>query len=119
MKTATRANPLNLLILALLCVLAPARAQSVQWTPLQPSPRWEHAMAYDAARGVTVLFGGSGGGYNDETWEWNGTTWNQRAVPGPSPRAGHTMAYDAARGVTVLFGGYNGSAYNGETWEWN
>jgi hypothetical protein len=29
-------------------------------------------MAYDSARGVTVLFGGltnSGGGYNGETWE--------------------------------------------------
>ena len=74
-------------------------------------------MAYDAARGVTVLFGGyKGRDTDDETWEWNGTAWTQRVVAGPSPRRGHAMAYDAARGVTVLFGGINGSAINCETW---
>ncbi len=87
-----------------------------------PSPRYQHTMAYDAARGVTVLFGGNTtGGYNDETWEWNGSTWTQRVVNGPSARANHAMAYDSGRGATVLFGGYtNGSnGANGETWEWN
>ncbi len=94
----------------------------------RPSARLNHAMAYDSARGVVVMFGGSGGTpreYNAETWEWNGTNWTQRAIGGPSPtrRDGHKMAYDAARGVTVLFGGETGSyanaSYNGETWEWN
>ncbi|HMN40314.1 MAG TPA: kelch repeat-containing protein [Phycisphaerales bacterium] len=79
-------------------------------------------MAYDAARDVTVLFGGHDAtGALGETWEWNGTVWAQRLVTGPSPRALTAMAYDSARGVTVLFGGYAGanSDLNGETWEWN
>jgi len=75
-------------------------------------------MAYDAARGVTVLFGG----FSNETWEWDGTTWRMHAVVGPSARMGHAMVYDAARGVVVLFGGQTGSAEyqnSAETWEWN
>ena len=79
-------------------------------------------MAFDTARGVTVLFGGytglSGDGRDGETWEWNGTVWNQRMVIGPAPRADHAMVYDPARAVTVLFGG---SPFDAQslTWEWN
>jgi hypothetical protein len=83
-------------------------------------------MAFDAARGVTVLFGGyDGSNSNGETWEWNGAAWSQRLVSGPSPRANHAMAYDSRRGVTILSGGesigVNGSfpIYSNETWEWN
>ena len=33
-------------------------------------------MAYDSARGVTVLYGGyNGSTYMTDTWEWNGTVW--------------------------------------------
>ncbi len=107
------------------CVLAPnaALAQSVEWSQRVvsgPSARVQHAMAYDAARGITVLFGGNNRtGHNAETWEWNGTAWTQRVVSGPSARSSHAMAYDAARGVTVLFGGSDAIARNAETWEWN
>jgi hypothetical protein len=72
-------------------------------------------MAYDAARGVSVLFGGYAAGYASDTWEWDGSEWTLRVVAGPSPRIGHAMAYDSARGVTVLFGGDR----FGETWEWD
>jgi len=83
-------------------------------------------MAYDAGRGVSVLFGGltncalfnSGDGYSGETWEWNGSAWTLRSASGLSPRVWHAMAYDSARGMTVLFGGYTaGGLLNGETWE--
>jgi hypothetical protein len=84
-----------------------------------PSPRSSHAMAYDSARGVTVLFGGYTGTYNGETWEFDGNTWTRRVVDGPSPRTGHAMAYDSGRGVTVLFGGRFGNTYLGDTWEWD
>ena len=88
-----------------------------------PSARFGHALAYDAARGVTVLFGGyAGQAYDGQTWEWNGGgngLWTLRANTGPSPRFGLAMAYDAARGQTILFGGSDGSGYNGQTWEWN
>ncbi len=90
-----------------------------------PTPRWNHAMAYDSIRGVTVLFGGYHGvpNFYGDTWEWNGSTWILRATTGPSPRVGHAMAYDSARGVTVLFGGFSGDDLNryyyGDTWEWD
>src|SRR5205085_12529 len=70
-----------------------------------PSPRESHAMAYDAAQGVTVLFGGYNAGYRGDTWEWNGSTWTQRSSSGPSARYSHAMDNDASRAVTVLFGG--------------
>jgi len=77
-------------------------------------------MAYDSVRGVTVLFGGLDANYhNDETWEWNGTSWTLKSSTGPSARHSHAMAYDDANGVTVLFGGEDESFLDGETWEWD
>src|SRR5258708_37494930 len=81
-------------------------------------------MAYDTARGVTILFGGYLGesSYSDETWEWDGNgggAWAHRTLSGPSAQVSQAMAYDAARGVPVLFGGsINANPYLvGETWE--
>lgn len=91
-----------------------------------PRPRYQHGMAYDEARGVTVLFGGQlrGNIPNGETWEWNGNTWFLMTTNGPSPRYGISMAYDSTRAKTLLFGGNvnnTGSAtdYRRETWEWD
>ena len=64
-------------------------------------------MAYDAATGTVVLFGGDGSsGDLGDTWTWNGTTWTEQ-TPATSPpaRESATMAYDAATGTVVLFGG--------------
>ena len=65
-------------------------------------------MAYDSARGVTVLFGGllAGGQQSiGDTWEWNGSNWLQREVSGPAPRHAHAMAFDSSRNVITLVGG--------------
>ena len=96
------------------------------WTNVSPTTRptlrFQHAMAYDSQRGVTVLFGGYDANFNDlsDTWEWNGTTWTQVATTGPTARRQHTMAYDSQRGVSVVFGGFTGF-FNplGDTWEWD
>ena len=42
-----------------------------------PSARGGSAMAYDAARGRVVLFGGADvdGTPLGDTWTWDGTTW--------------------------------------------
>ncbi len=83
------------------------------------------AMAYDSARGVSVLFGGGIGSnvHVGNTWEWDGMAWSLRSTGGPAPRAFHSMAYDSARGVTVLFGGEpsvsGGATFFSDTWEWN
>ncbi len=87
-----------------------------------PVSRSQHAMAYDAGRGVTLLFGGSQDGLHEmaDTWTWNGTAWTQMMSSVPNGgRLGHSMTYDSVRGVTVLFGGeVMGQAVN-DVWEWD
>ena len=63
-------------------------------------------MAYDAATGQVVLFGGSNGSNLGDTWTYNGTTWTQQSpASSPSARYDSTLAYDATTGQVVLFGG--------------
>ncbi|MBI1849031.1 MAG: hypothetical protein HYR85_01675 [Planctomycetes bacterium] len=88
-----------------------------------PSARNGHQLAYDSARGRTVLFGGIDaiGTASTETWEWDGTNWIL-ASPATSPpgRYLHGMAYDSARGRTVMFGGFVGFGNPvNDTWEWD
>jgi len=84
-----------------------------------PASRFDHAMAYDSARGRVVLFGGdSGNGSFGDTWEWNGAAWiNKTPAAGPSSRAGHAMAYDSARGRVTMAGAGNGLLV--DTWVWD
>jgi hypothetical protein len=97
-----------------------------------PSPRRNHAMAFDSVRNVVVLFGGEQGGdngpehYFDDTWEWDGITWTNVSPAGnsgtdyPSARRGHAMVFDSDRGVVVLFGGeFNESENYSDIWEWD
>ena len=64
------------------------------------------AIAFDAARGQMVLFGGATGSRTDETWLLQGTDWIKATpVTKPSPLSFHAMAYDAFRREIVLFGG--------------
>ncbi len=89
-----------------------------------PSARTGAAMVWDGATQQLLLFGGStkpfsGGGYQADTWTWNGATW-KRLHPAVSPPARHNadLVYDQARHRVILFGGYDG-AYLGDTWAWN
>ena len=75
-------------------------------------PGYQHfAMAFDEARGETVLFGGCCEETEDsgETWIWNGQRWKKREVAPdaqrPSGRTQPAMAYDSLRREVVLFGG--------------
>ena len=91
------------------------------WTQKQdvgPSARSGHAMAYDAARGRTLIFGGDAGGgaVLGDSWSWDGEYWTQVADIGPSARAGHAMAFDAARNVILLFGGMG---MHHDSWTWS
>ena len=95
----------------------------LNWTQQAPatSPpaRVSAPMAYDAATGNVVLFGGLGNrNVLNSTWTWDGSTWTKQA-PKTSPlaRSGASMAYDAATGNAVLFGG-QGGAFLGDTWTW-
>ena len=60
---------------------------------MAPSARSEHAMAFDPARGVIVLFGGKAadGMLLGDTWEWNGSAWTEdKPSSSPSPAIGPT-----------------------------
>ena len=94
------------------------------WTQRHPatSPpaRSLASMAYDAATGNVVLFGGVGrdGGASGDTWVWDGTTWTQQhPATSPPARAAASMAYDAATGNVVLFSARFGVP--GDTWAWD
>ena len=79
-------------------------------------------MAYDAATGEVVLFGGysDSQGPSHSTWTWNGTTWTKEHPATFPHREYSAMAYDAATGTVVLFGGSgSGQIYLSSTWTWN
>ena len=88
-----------------------------------PQARYNHAMAYDEASGMTLLFGGYGldGTPNlPDTWGWNGNTktWELLNEWPEGARRGHTMVYDSVHQKTVMFGGFNGSRLN-DSYTWN
>jgi len=101
------------------------------WSPItvtpaiKPSPRVSAAMAYDAAFGRVVLYGGSVGGMPvGDLWEWDGEAarWNELdagASPrSPGSRMQHRLVYDAHRDCLVLFGGASLTEEPRELWEW-
>jgi hypothetical protein len=101
------------------------------WTEQSPatSPpaRSGASMAYDAATGTMVLFGGETMPGNDnsaDTWTWDGSTWTEQSpATSPPARSGAPMAYDAATGTVVLFGGVGGPpgppVWLRGTWTWS
>jgi len=84
-----------------------------------PSARSGHAMVYDEARRVVLLFGGSGPSTLGDLWSWDGTRWMRLSTTGPSARDDAVLVYDAARQRTVLFGGRSGQTLLNDTWEWD
>lgn len=116
--------------LLLLLIAVEAGAQTTgNWThqiPQRfPSARSGHGMAYDAAHGQVILFGGDDPVQESDTWAWDGSNWNAKSPQAkPSARDSFGMAYDAARGQIVLFGGA-GPPVNfapgslNDTWVWD
>ncbi|MEM9072441.1 MAG: DUF4215 domain-containing protein [Myxococcota bacterium] len=97
-----------------------------RWIEIQtrsPGSRLDHALTYDAARRVVVLFGGRSNGSTgmgppprvlSETWELRGARW-ERGPMGPALEM-MAFAYDAAREETVVFGGRSPTTLSTETW---
>lgn len=94
------------------------------WTTLAPgvapAARSRPAMAFDAARGVTVLHGG-GTAFYDDTWVWNGTTWFQHSPAHvPPTRFAAAMCFDPQRQYVVMFGGFDAAGIDlADVWEWD
>ncbi len=86
--------------------------------PSLPPTRMAASLAYDAARRVTVMFGGQNGADRcthailcGDTWTWDGSAWRDATpAPGtcaeePGARFAAGMVYDEARGQVVMFAG--------------
>lgn len=77
-------------------------------------------LAHDSRRSKTVLFGGESlQGEVSDTWEWDGSGWQQVATDGPSPRRDYAMTYDADAGRVLLFGGRSGGVELQDAWQWD
>jgi hypothetical protein len=76
-----------------------------------PPGRAHFGMAYDARSQRVVIFGGlaraAGRSYRaaNDTWAWDGKTWQQLSDSGPSPRTHIRMAFDRQTNRIVVFGG--------------
>lgn len=115
-----------LALLGLLAVPTFASAAGGAWVHRSPSTsptaHWAGVMAYDAASGQTILFGGATGlGPSNETWVWDGTNWTQLApATSPPARFDDSMAYDPATGQLILYGGVGSGGVNlNDTWTWD
>src|SRR5262245_29978016 len=96
------------------------RWDGATWTPLAisgPSMRCDNAMAYDAARNVSVSFGGYTQNVHNDTWLFDGA-WTA-AAGGPPGRADAGIAFDAAHGLTVMLGGLGSGGVLNDMWSWD
>ncbi len=111
-------------------VLAPASlCAQVQpnWTALRDTPaqsRGQAAMAYDAARGNVLLFGGRSDGFGTsllgDTWTFDGVRWQRHLVnTAPAPRYDAATTYDSLRQEVLLFGGTDDTRVFADLWAWN
>jgi hypothetical protein len=75
------------------------------------APGGGRALAYDAARHVTVLVD------NQSTWAWDGQSWTTLAASPLGPFDDASLAFDSDRDVCVLFAGPDFEY--GRTFEWN
>jgi hypothetical protein len=88
-----------------------------------PSPRVSASIAVLGDRvvlyGGTTTMDGNGKG-SDETWTWDGSTWEEVTTGGPPARWEAAMA--SAGGLLVLFGGrasFETAGVLGDTWTWD
>ena len=94
------------------------------YTADAPSARRYFAMAYDAVRDVTVLYGGDDGDYNafDDTWEWDGTNWTEMSpvdFPSNPYGAAISMAWHAGTSKIIMFYSFDTPSTTDQTWEWD
>ena len=90
-------------------------------TPKTPCARWGHVLHYDPHRENVLLFGGvqADGGLLNDTWTWNGVSWQQYPVEAPPARGFAAAAFHPAQGAILLHGGRGEDATFSDTWVWN
>lgn len=96
------------------------------WTALEPSPsppaRAAAQIAFDAARGKTVMYGGFDASSvpHSDMWTWDGTSWSVVSTPLPAAIGAAATGYDPIREHIVVFGGVDVDGTQlAETWIWD
>jgi hypothetical protein len=82
--------------------------------------------AYDFKRERVVVFGGYDANFIKlgDTWEWDGTSWQQKAPTlaqpsGPGARNGIAAVWDPVRERVVMVGGESPTAQHADLWAWD
>jgi len=102
-------------------------ASDLGWTglplasSLSPPLRSAGALAYDAADGYLLLFGGLNRhlGWLGDTWKYEGGAWTNLTptlTVAPSPRQGAAMTFDGTDAAILLVGGSGPSGALADTW---
>jgi hypothetical protein len=86
-----------------------------------PPPRFNPALAADAARGELVCFGGWDGSRRlGDTQFRRAGRWERKGVEkGPSPRNHTAMTFDESQKRVLLLGGHDGERVFGDLWSWD
>ena len=85
-----------------------------------PPPRDGAGMAFDPTRGVIVMFGGrNASGLLADTWEWDGSDWQQVVTNQVTGRRHFAMGYDPLAGVVVRYGGAAPTGTGSTTWHYD
>ncbi len=110
---------------------------SLQQPATSPDARGGLSLAYDAAHGTVVLFGGdipapgpSGPNsvtpqYLNDTWLWDGSTWTKQSVTVAPPARENAAVAASPSGGVVLFGGegnatrVSDTGWLNDTWLWD
>lgn len=108
-----------ILIAACSCQLSAQSAWSLIRTALPPITYGAPGCATDLAANRVLSFG-CGATY-DETWSWNGQTWQRlQTTNSPPARSGHGTAFDLGRNRLVIFGGgFGNGIWRNDTWEYD
>lgn len=102
----------------------PALATTPALSQVEP-PRRDSSLVYDPRQHVVLLFGGTlltpEGAQTNETWTWNGSSWQQQHPALSPPPLQGTMVYDAASQQILLFQTQvqSGGSVANEMWTWN
>jgi hypothetical protein len=90
-------------------------------TPVSPTGRYLHAMAYDEKRGTIVMYGGKNSNGNlADLWEYDGSNWRRLCpVCNPAARYGHKMFFNSELEMIVMYGGQLGGVGYTEAWTWD
>ena len=112
---------------ALLFLAGSLSAQPLVFTKLdpasaKPSPRFDGAIAYDAANRQLFLFGGQDSAPRNDLWIYSPdrNQWIEAQPTGAKPpaRFGHTLIYDPPRARLIAFGGQAGSFFS-DVWAYD